>query len=78
MISTSTADLCPELLRFATDGLRFVASMASRRAQNATTVAQGGYQHGGWDRYDLSTHVLHFSYQRAVGVIELVTLMVAG
>src|SRR6185436_20961927 len=44
-------------------------------SENATTVAQGGYQHGGWDRYDLSTHVLHFSYQRAVGVIELVTLM---
>jgi hypothetical protein len=44
---------------------------------NATTAAQGGYQHGGWDRYDLPTHVLHFSYERAVGVIELVTLMAA-
>jgi hypothetical protein len=48
------------------------------RSADATTAAQGGYQHGGWDRYDLSTHVLHFSYQRDLGLIELVTLMVGG
>ena len=48
------------------------------RSANATTVAEGGYGHGGWDRYDLPTHGLHFSYERDVGVIELVTLMVAG
>jgi hypothetical protein len=48
------------------------------KSANATKRAEGGYQHGGWDRYDLPTHVLHFSYERDVGVIELVTLMVAG
>jgi hypothetical protein len=47
------------------------------RWADASTVADGGYQHGGWDRYDRPTHVLHFSYERDVGVIELVTLMVA-
>jgi len=42
---------------------------------NATRLAEGGYQHGGWDRYDLPKHTLHFSYERGTGVIELVTLM---
>ena len=47
------------------------------RSANASTIAEGPPRHGGWDRYDLATHVLHFSYQRDLGVIELVTLMVA-
>ena len=45
---------------------------------NASTVAEGLPRHGGWDRYDLPTHVLHFSYERDLGVIELVTLMVSN
>jgi hypothetical protein len=45
---------------------------------NASTVADGPPRHGGWDRYDFPTHNLHFSYERDLGVIELVTVMVAG
>jgi hypothetical protein len=42
---------------------------------DATTSSDGIVRHGGWDRYDLQDHVLHFSYARHTGFIELVTLM---
>ena len=42
---------------------------------NATTPTDGIVQHGGWDRYDLVDHVLHFSYATHTGFIELVTFM---
>jgi len=46
------------------------------RSADAAAIA-GNYGHWDWDRYDLPTHVLHFSYERDVGIIELVTLMVS-
>src|SRR5262245_54019936 len=78
-ISASTVDPCPATLPSVMDAPMFAASVASRRGRPTLRQSPKGVTDMvGGDRYDLPTHVLHFSYERDVGVIEIVTLVVAG
>ena len=51
---------------------------APTASANANTREDAVIKHGGWDRYELESHVLHFSYALHTRFIELVTLMPAG